>query len=1088
MAPTSLDYFTTNQSWVPYSAFELVYEGYILLETVDRYYDFYIELDEPFVHTGGNLALMHHRVHHGTSNSFPFNNWHITGTPGVARTIRAWQFNVANFTPTAYPNGNVSNFHPNIKLFINSTNTGGVVGEVSYDGDLLEGVEIAIKGTNIRTTTDENGGFYIGYIPVDDIVLEARKHGFYPHESNPITIISGDTVTYDIAMTKRPVVSVSGTVLSSDTGLGIAGATISLKGYSDYTGITTNASGVFTITGVVSNETYTLTISRQGYQIHIDEEIVVAGINLTLDDIMLIERTNRPRNVAAEDQGNQVVISWETPIIGEQLVISHAINVTFDNGIGTVSTPSEWEVAHRFSSTQLTALGVVGGYLTQVSFVPYLSSRQGLELPEYEIRIYTGGSGSPLNPGTMVYTQPVLSYYFDEWNTYELTTHQPIPVSGELWIAIRIQQHSIGTPMGVDRGPRADGYGNLITSSTGWTTLHAMASMNNNFAIRGMIEGAPWSRSITQLPMGSFEDIHAGLPVELTRSQEGFITLGTKSPSEINEPIHVDNRESNVRAIEGFRVSRANIEDLDDDSLWTTVAPLITGNTFTDTSWATQPQGAYKYVVKTVYTNDNLSEPSFSNIVDVDMHAVVTINITTADNGSASGAVVSLRNNNENRDHVYTQTATSNTIVFPAVWLGNYTLTISRVGYGLYTNDDLDILTLTASHTTHLYIRQILLEEGFDLGFIPLTWLNIDQNNDGNSWEIHHGFSLHNAWPVSPPFMAVSRSWVGVDPGIHADNWLITPRLDIPENTTATLTYFIRTGDSGGVFRDYYELRISTTGTQTGSEMGNIVGDFELIHRERPIPRWIQKSIDLSEYAGQSIYIAFRHKDSEQEYIALDNVVVCIVFDQDKDPLSVVLSNFTSNIINTDNQLGVSLSWRTSTENNLLGFEVLRNTEDNRNTATAISHLISGTNTSTIRDYSFNDFDVSAGNSYYYWLAMRSNDGVTHFSGSISVDIDFIETPPLPTETIISSAFPNPMRAGNTANFNVEVKENEVARLQIFNIRGQLVYEINDIQQGRSTVSWEGRDRNNVEVASGVYFYRFTSQSAHTVQRMVILK
>ena len=80
------------------------------------------------------------------------------------------------------------------------------------------------------------------------------------------------------------------------------------------------------------------------------------------------------------------------------------------------------------------------------------------------------------------------------------------------------------------------------------------------------------------------------------------------------------------------------------------------------------------------------------------------------------------------------------------------------------------------------------------------------------------------------------------------------------------------------------------------------------------------------------------------------------------------------------------------------------------------------------------------------------------------------------------------MRIGSGVNFDVEVKENEVATIQIFNIRGQIVYELSDIRQGSSTVNWHGRDNNNREVASGVYFYRLSSPSTHSVQRLVIIR
>ena len=73
-------------------------------------------------------------------------------------------------------------------------------------------------------------------------------------------------------------------------------------------------------------------------------------------------------------------------------------------------------------------------------------------------------------------------------------------------------------------------------------------------------------------------------------------------------------------------------------------------------------------------------------------------------------------------------------------------------------------------------------------------------------------------------------------------------------------------------------------------------------------------------------------------------------------------------------------------------------------------------------------------------------------------------------------------------SFQIDVKEGETAKLEIFNIRGQLVREYQEILPGNSMIEWNGRDKDNRDVASGIYFYRLTSPSVHSVRRMVIIK
>ena len=48
--------------------------------------------------------------------------------------------------------------------------------------------------------------------------------------------------------------------------------------------------------------------------------------------------------------------------------------------------------------------------------------------------------------------------------------------------------------------------------------------------------------------------------------------------------------------------------------------------------------------------------------------------------------------------------------------------------------------------------------------------------------------------------------------------------------------------------------------------------------------------------------------------------------------------------------------------------------------------------------------------------------------------------------TTMPSVYPNPLRLGLSANIDVKVKENESATLKIFNIKGPLVKEFQDIQ------------------------------------------
>jgi opacity protein-like surface antigen len=66
-------------------------------------------------------------------------------------------------------------------------------------------------------------------------------------------------------------------------------------------------------------------------------------------------------------------------------------------------------------------------------------------------------------------------------------------------------------------------------------------------------------------------------------------------------------------------------------------------------------------------------------------YATVTINLSTNNNGSVSGSVIRLVNNNDTRIF-YQRTASRGSIVFPDVRYGDYTLTVTQPSYEFYTD------------------------------------------------------------------------------------------------------------------------------------------------------------------------------------------------------------------------------------------------------------------------------------------------------------------------------------------------------------------------------------------------------------------
>ena len=84
--------------------------------------------------------------------------------------------------------------------------------------------------------------------------------------------------------------------------------------------------------------------------------------------------------------------------------------------------------------------------------------------------------------------------------------------------------------------------------------------------------------------------------------------------------------------------------------------------------------------------------------------------------------------------------------------------------------------------------------------------------------------------------------------------------------------------------------------------------------------------------------------------------------------------------------------------------------------------------------------------------------------------------------------FPNPFNPSTRIRF--EVPRSIHARLGVFDVQGRLVQWLVDgpVGAGLHEVSWHGRDKSGVALASGVYFYRLEAGQHSASGRMVLLK
>jgi hypothetical protein len=146
--------------------------------------------------------------------------------------------------------------------------------------------------------------------------------------------------------------------------------------------------------------------------------------------------------------------------------------------------------------------------------------------------------------------------------------------------------------------------------------------------------------------------------------------------------------------------------------------------------------------------------------------------------------------------------------------------------------------------------------------FPPTGWTMIDADGDGFNWfqAAEPAFSAY-----AGDFSAASESWQDVP--LFPDNYLVTPqRLITDEN--AEISWHVAAQDPDWTDENY-GLFISTT--------GNEEGDFttELFDEVLTTTDWEGRMVDLSDYIGQEVYLAFRHYNSTDWFVMkIDNVIL----------------------------------------------------------------------------------------------------------------------------------------------------------------------------------------------------------------------
>ena len=163
---------------------------------------------------------------------------------------------------------------------------------------------------------------------------------------------------------------------------------------------------------------------------------------------------------------------------------------------------------------------------------------------------------------------------------------------------------------------------------------------------------------------------------------------------------------------------------------------------------------------------------------------------------------------------------------------------------------------------------EVLFSDDFESGLAAQGWTVVrnGEGTDGTDWRqfTPSSFGEESITAHSGNYVAMSRSYNN-NTGYNADNWMITPAVKLD----GTLKYWVR---DDGSWHEHYDIYVCTTSFDADAFDESA---FTKIYEPGDASGvWVEHTVDLSAYAGQTGYIAFRNTDNNQDFLFIDDVVI----------------------------------------------------------------------------------------------------------------------------------------------------------------------------------------------------------------------
>ncbi|MCR5657763.1 MAG: choice-of-anchor J domain-containing protein [Bacteroidales bacterium] len=206
----------------------------------------------------------------------------------------------------------------------------------------------------------------------------------------------------------------------------------------------------------------------------------------------------------------------------------------------------------------------------------------------------------------------------------------------------------------------------------------------------------------------------------------------------------------------------------------------------------------------------------------------------------------------------------------------------------------------------------VLLEDSFENGID--NWTTIDADGDGNNWDLMTNFGFSGA-PRTGSDMVVSMSYnSNLGGALTPDNYLVSPQVELGGSIT-----FWACAQDASYAAEHFGVAVSTTGNTDAADFTTIA-EWTLSAKSiscspnmdcrtlaskkalsmssrsgnRTMGTWYQFTVDLSNYAGQTGYVALRHFDcTDWFYLDVDDITIYGPAQEEQEWIPFIADNTT---------------------------------------------------------------------------------------------------------------------------------------------------------------------------------------------------